>query len=161
VPIPPIDTALAMIVLRERRDWTLAQLAIEIVCAGYDAPKLRQFAASVDDFYAKDDDWLLRAALDELGMALPSDEQAATHLARCAAQDIVEGRIEPHEGAERMREIARAVRYGDDTGRITKALYPFFDDWDWSDAPRDRPRVDPLIRDAARQLLDTLPQRDA
>ena len=150
-----------MIVLRDRRDWTLAQLAIEIVCAGYDAPKLRQFAASVNDFYAKDDDWLLRAALDELGLALPSEEQAATHLARCAAMEIVAGRIEPQEGAERMREIARAVRYSDDTERISKALDPFVNDGQWSDYPKDRSWMDPLIRDAARQLLDTLPQRDA
>jgi hypothetical protein len=87
--------------LGEIQPETLPLLAAEALEAGYDSQSLRELAgtssADTDAIMA-----LFPKALTELGLRAPSPPDAGLMLARSIADDIVEGRIVPYEGARRI-----------------------------------------------------------
>ena len=71
--------------------------AVEMLLMGFDTPSLRCLAGL--DLEGTIDSWeaagLVRAVLDELGMAMPGKEEICRGYLRELAADIVEGRKDP------------------------------------------------------------------
>jgi hypothetical protein len=88
--------------------WRLGKLrpeqvdaqAVEWLEAGYDGPNLRELAWHHDSFVVMDT--LLIAALGEMGHAMITEDQARMRCACRLATQMVEGALDPYEGAERI-----------------------------------------------------------
>jgi hypothetical protein len=96
-----LEIAIAQFVLGDLLPEDLPPLGQQLLCDNFDSPSLRQLAASSGD----DSEAIVRrfrAAMDELGVAVPPPSGAGLVIARSIAEQILAGQIAPHDGARRI-----------------------------------------------------------
>ena len=135
-----------MIALGWQPSEDLPEVATEALVDGYDSPALRHAAGirRQDVVEARD---VFLVALDELGIAIPSEEEACWEHAREVAHAIVNGHISPRQGASELWQLwHRMEREGD--LRIFVGLAS-----EWDDHPKLRTKYEVDIIAEARALL--------
>ena len=95
---------------------------------------------------------LVHGLLAEVGLPEWDAGDAAQLVALEAASELVEGRVDPHRGTQRMVRVGREVDPGMTTLTWLRPLAELLDEWD--DAPDRRAVVERQMIDAARRLLD-------
>ena len=115
---------------------------------GVDSPSLRELGglARGDVREAAD---LFQAALDELGIDLPNEDEALWNLVRWTARRILTGETPPIEGA---RWIWRGASYRVQEEGDLRIFIGLASEWD--DHPDTRPEIDRQIVEEAAELLD-------
>jgi hypothetical protein len=85
----------------------LQPLALRLLEEGFTGPSLLELAGTPAFALGPDLAGTVQRAFAEAGFALPTHEEAALLLTRDVARAIVEGRVEPYEGAQRIWTLAR------------------------------------------------------
>lgn len=144
----PHDIVLAKMRLGLLTREALVAAAVDALTAGCDSPSQR-LLAGLDPSDAAEVDAAAGRSLDELGLTLPSPEAAAMRLAQRIAQDVVDGRTPPYDGAQAIWRITQLT----EAGRVPE-LNPFtYAASEWEDRPADRPFFDEAIRAEAKALV--------
>ena len=146
-----LERVAALAVLEKQQSEELPAIATDALVRGLDSPSLRLLAGTSprDVRDARD---LLWSALDELGIAKPSQTEARWLLVRGWAHDIIANRLAPIDGARRIwwdgwEELGRP---DDLTAFVGLAS-------DWEDDESRRYQYDQDIREAAARLVDNRP----
>jgi hypothetical protein len=84
--------------------------AADALEAGYDGPALRRLAGLMKPT-SREVDNLFQSALREIGTKIQSKEQAVFALSRITAANIVDGRLDPIEGAGILATYAMMLHY--------------------------------------------------
>jgi hypothetical protein len=104
---------LANLVLGNAESSSLPRAATSALEEGYDSPHLRILAGEDEEHcnsFEADD--LLRKALKELNMSLPSHDEAARILICCWARKIIAGTVSPEDGSMRIvREVYNRLEH--------------------------------------------------
>lgn len=95
------DEVLEQYVLGKFLDSDIPDAAVQALMEGLDSPSLRVLSVS-QGIWPLEIRRIFIRTLDELGMVLPTSNQAAISMARRIAHDIISGKIEPEEGAHRI-----------------------------------------------------------
>jgi 2-oxo-4-hydroxy-4-carboxy--5-ureidoimidazoline (OHCU) decarboxylase len=125
--------------------------AARLVDEGVDYPGLIELARSE----TRDDAALfpiVRGLLAELGLQEWDANDAAQLVALNAATELVEGRVDPYRGTQRMVRVGREVDPGMTALPWLRPLVELLDAWE--EAPDRRAAVEREMVDAARRLLD-------
>jgi hypothetical protein len=85
--------------------------AADALEAGFDGPSLRKLAGLVQPTFRDVGDLFQKALLDIGTIKIQTQEQAVFALSRLTAADIVEGRVEPIEGANVLAMYAQMLCY--------------------------------------------------
>jgi LmbE family N-acetylglucosaminyl deacetylase len=91
-------------------------------------------------------------AFAEAGRAVPTREEAGLVLSREVARAIVEGWVEPYEGAQRMRTLAYDI--GEQNFVKVAAFVVYASEID--DRPDSRAFYEPRIKEEAAQFLEEI-----
>jgi hypothetical protein len=128
--------------------------ATDALEAGYDGPSLRQLAGLLKPT-SREVDNLFYGALREIEtVRIQSKEQAVIALSRVTAADIVEGRIDPLQGAYILERYGRMVGYPEFLAEFLQlSEMPL---WGEYAPPRDKLFRD--IMEQARLLLANIPE---
>jgi hypothetical protein len=124
---------------------------VDLACAalerGVDSPSLLELAGLPHGLVREAAD-LFRAALSELGIEPPDEDEALWHLVRWTARQIVAGAVSPIEGASWIwRKASYQVQEAGDL-RVFVGLAS-----EWDDHPEDRTRIEEQIVQEASELL--------
>jgi len=96
-----LERALDRLVLGEQPPEDLPAIATEASVAGIDSPSLTELAGTSPSDYQDARDLFLRAA-EELGIAMPTAQDARWRMVRAVALDMVNGRLTPLEASRRI-----------------------------------------------------------
>jgi hypothetical protein len=148
--VDPLQRARARTVLgylpaKHMRTWANTALS-----RGYDSPAVRELVAAVPDHDPTRLSLLLDTALEQLGAPHLTDEQARWVMVHTYARAILNGLIEPQEGAELIAEESTELGNPDELASMREAADPWERGWT-SDEDFDR-----WIRDRATDLLTTV-----
>lgn len=125
----------------------LTDLACAALARGVDSPSLSELAGLPSGVVREAAD-LFRASLDELGVPVPSEEEALWNLVRWTARRIVAGKTPPIEGARWIwREASNRVQQEGDL-RIFVGLAS-----EWDDHPDTHADIRRQIVEEAGELL--------
>lgn len=146
----PVDVAhiADLMVVDLQPSERLPDVAAAALVDGLDSPSLRTLAGTPATEVREARDLFL-AALAELGIALPTPDQARWNLVRSWADDIVSDRVAPNDGAHRIWQQA-FWQLG--APEVLTVFVGLADEWD--DHEGHRGELDTAIREAARQYLD-------
>jgi hypothetical protein len=152
--------ALCRVVVGELTSDDLPQIAVEALLLGAESPSLAALAGAARCEGPAERRDLLRQALAELGMALPTTREAVATLRDLYAAEVVSGDRAPAAAAHALHELREALPHrevsaGDDLGLwvFTSAHYTYDDcDEEWAD-PSMRLRVDAEVREACAALV--------
>jgi hypothetical protein len=98
-------------------------LALEALIAGYDGPALRELAGEHESW--RDTNDVFERAVAELGMQVPSEEEALVTLIRAIACDVLNGSVPLLEGARDIETIYEALSVYPDAGTAVGAAYGY------------------------------------
>lgn len=104
-----LATAAANWTLGRLRATEVQSLAIRLLEEGYASPGLFELAGTPAFALGRDLQTTVERAFADAGFVLPTREQAALLLTRQVAEDILDGRIEPYEGARRIWTLSYDV----------------------------------------------------
>lgn len=128
----------------------LPDLAVDSIMRGLDSPSLGELAGlSAGDLSDAFD--LIRAALDELGVSIPSPDErdaALWTVIRAEAHAMVAGRRPPIDSARWIWQVAALEVEEEGDLRVFIGLAS-----EWDDHPSERPRLERAIVSAAQELL--------
>jgi hypothetical protein len=143
-----LQTAASEFVLGLVGPSALPSAAVAALEDGCDSPCLRVLAGLTP---AEHDEagGLLRRALAELNVSLPSGREAVLRLARETAKRILSGETGPREGAQRIWDVSL---------RLPDEHLPQFDTFiyaasEWQSRPADREKFADGVKAASRDLL--------
>jgi hypothetical protein len=146
VETDPLELAAWELVAGELRSEDLPGLAADALVRGLDSPALSELAGQ-DPRDARTSGDLFRATLDQLGIELPSYEQALWNLVRRTAREIVAGTTTPEAGANRIYLWAPTVEESGDLQIFVRLACDFDDFLDQHD------QLDRQIVEEAAALL--------
>lgn len=112
----------------------LVDVAVEALVAGLDSPALAELAGA-DPRDAHDVHGLFVTALGELGLAWPDERTALWQLVRSTARQIVDGEIDPYDGAAWIRWHAAHDLEPEGDLRVFTGLASTYEDLPADDAP--------------------------
>lgn len=131
----------------------MPSFAADALEAGFDGPALRRLAGLIKPT-SRDIGTLLDEVLDEIGeIKVRSKEQGIFKLAKTVAQAIVDGQIDPFQGAERLSHYAMEARYPAELVEF----YQLADEPLWGDYARNRDAICADIIAEARKLIASVP----
>jgi hypothetical protein len=145
----PLELAAWELVAGELRSENLPGLATDALVRGLDSPALSELAGQ-DPRDARTSADLFRATLDQLGIELPSYDQALWNLVMRTAREIVAGTTTPRAGANRIFRWASGVEKSGDL-QIFVTLADAFDAFD--DVLGEREQLSRQIVEEAAALL--------
>jgi hypothetical protein len=141
--------AAARVSIGEQPTEDLPRLATDALLREVDSPSLRLLAGTPPRDVREAAE-LFRAALDGLGVPLPSEQDALWALVRHVAERIVAGRVDPYAGASWIwRHAYHRVDKEADL-RVFVGLAS-----ELEDHPADRDRINAAIVETSRALLAT------
>jgi hypothetical protein len=131
----------------------MPQFAADALEAGYDGPALRRLAGLLKPTTVEVGD-LFQRALREIGtVTILSKEQAVYSLSRSTASDIVDGRLDPIEGAGILARYAMMLDYPPHLAEFLQlSEMPF-----WGEYAPSRSQLIKNIIEEASMLLASLP----
>jgi hypothetical protein len=142
-------------------EWTLgripgeklALIASALLADGFETPTLRVLAGSHSRGLDGKDAALFAAAMDELGIAPPSYEEAALIVARQVARRLLVGELVPRDACADIASLT--LGYDDRVERLADFFY-LLEEWEWAAelGPADLRGAEADIREAAAQLLE-------
>jgi len=143
----PLEIAAWRLSVGLHRSEDLPSIATDALVRGIDSPSLRELAGQAPRDVRESVD-LFVAALDELGIDMPTEQDALWKLAQLTAAQITSGAINAYDGAQWIwwNLSHRQEREGDLRVFIGLAS-------EWDDHPSARGELDAAIVDAARDLL--------
>lgn len=146
-----LTRAALLLVLQEQSPETLPGLATDALVRGVDSPSLRQLAGTTERAYRDARD-LFKNACHELGIAIPTPDQARWTLAYEWAEAILTGELTPIEGARRIwwQAWEHLGRPDDLTPFVAFAS-------EWEDDPDHQAEYDNDIRREAARLVAQRP----
>lgn len=127
--------------------------AADALEAGFDGPSLRRLAGLIKPT-SRDVGSLFQDALSEIGkIKIRSKEQAVFSLSRTVASNIVDGRLDPIEGAGILASYARMIDYPAFLAEFFQlSEMPF-----WGEYAPPRSQIIKDIIEQARLLLASVP----
>lgn len=143
----PLRIAALRLALGQQPSEELPRLAAEALARGVDSPSLRE-AASTPDHEVRDARDRFLAALDELGIEVPTFGKATWPLVRLMAEQIVSGAVTPVEGAS---WIWRNAYHRIERGGYLRVFVGLASEWE--DHPSYRAKYDERIVDESKILL--------
>jgi hypothetical protein len=147
-----LETGLSLLSLALLPPDRVEGLATIALAEGIDSPRIRELAGGsvVQDGDSRE---MLAAELTKRGRKPPSPAQAARHMAKAIATEILEKRMDPFEGARYLALISRAARSG---GSEFHELDPFvYVDGEAEGRPEDREFFREAIANEAKKWLET------
>jgi len=90
------------------RPEDIPDIAVQALEDGYDSPSLRRLAVAQGDYHLDIEDRFLKV-LAELKIPLPLPGEAAMSIARRVAANVINGTVEPIEGARELEKLWFAV----------------------------------------------------
>jgi hypothetical protein len=145
-----ITLAEALYQLRALPPEVLGDVGVTLLAAGSDTPAVRELAALDSRTTWTDVGLLFDRVLAELGRSRLTDREAAYCVAAEAAQDIVEGRVSPYEGAAC---IAYTAYHAAGQPEDLAGFYYWADEWEDHPEYRDACEAD-IRRHAAAFVVD-------
>jgi hypothetical protein len=149
VPDESLELALMRFVLDEQPSEELPSVATNALVAGVDSPSLRVLAGLRASDYADARD-LFTAAVDELGLARPTPDEARWYFVRRWARAMVDGAISPYEASRMIWWRGWEELGHPDSLTVFVGLAS-----EWEDDEARRPLFEADMLTAARALLDT------
>lgn len=143
-----VQLAASKLVLGMASSSDLPDAAVEALQDGCDSPSLRMLAG-LDEADVADAPQLLDRSLAELELQRPGKRDAAMHLARAIAKDVVAGDTHPYQGAKGIWDLTLQVS-GEDVSDLDSFIYAASE---WEDRPEDREAFEIAIVAAAEDLL--------
>lgn len=130
----------------------MPKFAADALEAGYDGPALRRLSGLTRPTSVEIGD-LFQRALAEVGKVdILSQEQGVLLRSRMIAADIVEGRIDPFQGANILAGYARILNYQILAEFLELSEMPFWGDY----APTKKTIIESIL-DHARLLISNVP----
>jgi hypothetical protein len=131
-------------------------LALRLLEQGLTGPNLLELAGTPAFALGRDLARAVERAFAEAGFALPTREEAGLLLSREVARAIVEGRVDPYEGAQRIWTLAHDI--GEQNFVRVASLVGYASEIE--DHPDSRAFYEPRIKEeAARFLEEIAPKR--
>lgn len=93
---------------------------------------------------------MLARILDEFGVEVPNQREAALYLTGEICQEIIDGIVSPYEGARRITKL----QYGRVSFELILEMHPFvYVELCWDERPKDHKFLEGAIIGAARTFL--------
>ena len=141
----------------------LPQIALQWLEDGFDSPTLRILAGETNPIMSEVGP-IFERVLEELNIAVPTSAEYVLHLVREVAQNIVEAKITPYDGASRLYDLHSAYADNSDSNFSGAIGYLSIEYEDFSElytrnyhgeehCQRVRDELDAKIIAEARQLI--------
>jgi hypothetical protein len=142
-----LQLVLARVAMAEQETSELPLIAASALVGGVDSPSLQYLAGhpGVDVRECRD---LFLAAMEELGVPMPSRDDARRAMARAWAGEMVAGALTPYEGSRLIWRKAWDADDGPDELTVFVGLAS-----EWEDDRRGRRGLERHMLEAARRLL--------